>query len=80
MDSNSVQLEPWIGRFKTGSIIVDWGSSKWNLGKVQIVVFWHPNPKLTRYKFHDSYFPDGTIEHVKVLSKPLTDADMEMTG
>lgn len=80
MDSNSVQLEPWIGRFKTGSIIVGWGPSKWNLGRVQLVVFRHPNSKLTHGKFHNSYFPDGTIEHVKVLSKPLTDADMDVAG
>lgn len=80
MGSGSVQLGPWIGNFESGSIIVDWGPSKWNLGRVQLVVLWHPNPKLTHGEFHNSYFPDGKIEHVKVLSKPLTDADMEVAG
>ena len=80
MGSGSVQLGPWIGHFETCSIIVDWGPSKWNLGRVQLVVFRHPNSKLTHGEFHGSYFPDGTIEHVKVLSKPLTDEDMEVAG
>ena len=80
MDGGTVQHGPWIGHFKTCSIVVDWGPSKWNPGRVQLVVFWHPNPKLTHGGFHDSYFPDGKIEHVKVLSKPLTDADMEVAG
>lgn len=80
MDGGSVQYGPWIRHFETCSTVVDWGPSKWNPGRVQLVVFWHPNPKLTHGGFHDSYFPDGKIEHVKVLSKPLTDADMEVAG
>lgn len=78
--SGWVQHGPWIGHFKTCSIVVDWGPSKWNLGRVQLVVFWHPNPSLTVDEFFSSDFPDGTIEHVKVLSKSLTDADMEVAG
>ena len=80
MGEGSVRLGPWIGRFETGSIIVDWGPSRWNLGRVQVVIFWHPSRTLTYDDFHNSYFPDGTIEHVKVLSKALTDADMEVAG
>ena len=65
---------------QTGSIIVGWGPSRWNVGRVQVMILWHPNPALTWDEFYNSHSPDGTIEDVKVLSKPLTDSDMEMVG
>lgn len=80
MNGGSVQLGPWIGQCKTGSIVVDWGPSRWNLGRAQLVVFWHPNPSLTMDEFFSSAFPDGTTEHVRVLSRPLSDADMDLAG
>lgn len=80
MGSNSVHHGPWIVRFETGSIVVDWGPCKRNLGRVRLVVFQHPNPSLTMDDLFDFQFSDRPIELVKVLSKFLTDADMKMVG
>ena len=80
MNGGQVQHGPWIEHVKTCSIIMDWGPCKWNIGRVRLVVLWHPNPELKHSEFYDSYSPRGTIEHVKVLSKPLTDADMDVAG
>ena len=80
MGSGGLDHGPRVMNRETGSIVVGWDRSKWNRGKVQLVVWWHPNPSLTVDEFFRSDFPDGTIEHVKVLSKPLTDADMEVAG
>ena len=79
VSSGSVQHGPVLKNCEAGSIIMDWGLSKWNLRRLQLVVLWHPNPKLTYREFLDSY-TEGAIEHVKVLSMPLTDADMEVAG
>lgn len=78
--SDSAHLGPSIINCEAGSIIVDWGPSRWNRGQVQIAVYWHSNPRFTRTDFMNSYFFDGTIEHVKVLSRPLTESDMRAIG
>ena len=78
MNSGTVLHGPWIGHFETGSIVVNWRPCKWELGRVRLVVAWHPNPSLTMNDLYRSEFSDGAIEHVIVLSKPLTDADMDV--
>ena len=80
MDGGTVQHGPGLRNFESGTIIVDWGPSKRNLGMVRLVVLWHPNPSLTEGEIYSSEFADGTIEHVEVLSELLTDADMEVAN
>ena len=80
MNEGYLDQGPRIVNCEAGSIIIDWDASKWHIGRVQIVIYWHPNPSLTVHAFYSSAFPDGTIEHVRVLSKPLTDEDMEIVG
>ena len=70
MDRNSVQYGPWIGHFDTGSIVVNWRPCKWKLGRVRLAVAWYPNPKFTC----------GDSQHAVVLSKLLTDTDMDVVG
>ena len=70
MDSGFVEYGPRIWRVKNCSIVVDWRPCKWKLGRVRLTAVWYPNPKSIC----------GEPQHVTVLSKPLTDADMEVAG
>ena len=63
-----------------GTIIIAWEPSKWIHGRVQIDLYWHPSSPLTHEEFIKFRFAREPREHMKVLSKPLTDADMSAVG
>ena len=71
---------PLLRQSKNGTIIITWGTTKWNRGKVQIVLDWHPSSPLTQDEFIKFYFADEPREHVTVFSRPLTDAEMNAVG
>ena len=73
-------LGPLPIQSKHGTIIIDWGPSKWSRGKVQLDLYWHPSSPLTHEEFIKFRFAREPREHMKVLSKPLTDADMNAVG
>lgn len=73
-------IEPLPLQSNNGTIIIDWEPSKWSRGKVQLVLYWHPSSPLTHEEFIKFRFAREPREHMKVLSKPLTDADMNAVG
>ena len=74
------RLGPLPIQSKNGTIIIDWEPSKWRRGKVQLVLYWHPSSPLTHEEFIKFRFAREPREHMRVLSKPLTDADMSAVG
>ena len=73
-------IGPLPKQSKNGTIIISWGVSKWNRGKVQIILDWHPSSPLTQEEFIKFLFADEPRKHVTVLSRPLSDADMNAVG
>ena len=65
---------------KDGTIIMDWRPSERYRRKVQLFVYWDPRSSLTRQDLLEFRRADEADRRGKILSEPLTDADMNAVG
>ena len=65
---------------KDGTIILDWRSSERYRRKVQLSIYWDPRSSLTQQDLLEFRRANEADRHGKILSEPLTDADMNAVG